>query len=180
MRAQLCLPFAALALGGCSLLFPEDPRVGDEDEGVCQGRVRTSLTYQQSEELRTSSGLWVPTFTYDVTKLDLAAIKALTVPGTDDTAGTRLMQETNRTSTAVERFMQMEVDQKGAFFLGRDPSLYRVRGQAQPSTQILKSGCARQQENMRLIAVSWERYQLRPKAIPDPEETDSGASADND
>lgn len=156
MHRVLFASIAALGLSGCNLLFPEDPRVGDEDKGACQGRVRTSLTYEESEELRTLSGLWVPTYTYDVTKLDFAAIKALAVPGTDETAGTRLMQETNRTKAAVERFMSMEVSEKGAFFLGREPSLYRVKGKAQPASQILAAGCARQQTNMRLFAVSWK------------------------
>jgi hypothetical protein len=155
-------PLAAIALGGCSLLFPEDPREGVEAEDACIGRVRSAMTYQESEELRDTSGRYVPTFTYDITRLDLAAIKALAVPGSDETAGTRLMQGTARTRTAVERFMAMEVDERGAFFLGRSPSLYRVRGSAQSLPEILASGCARQQADMRLIDVSWERASSRP------------------
>ncbi|MEL6239311.1 MAG: hypothetical protein AAFQ90_12075 [Pseudomonadota bacterium] len=156
-RAAFALTMAAFGLSGCNLLFPEDPRIGDEDKGACEGRVRTSLTYQQSEQLRTASGQWVPTYTYDITKLGFDAVKALSVPGTDETAGTRLMRETNETSAAVERFMAMKVDEKGALFLGRSPSLYRVRGKAQPASQILANGCARQQTNMRLFAVTWKR-----------------------
>ena len=170
-RTLAFLPIVAMGLSGCSLLFPEDKRLGDEPEGECVGRVRTSLTYQQSEELRTASGQWVPSFTYDVTKLDFEAIKELMVAGSDQTAGTRLMQQTNRTSAAVERFMAMEVSEKGAFFMGRDPALYRVRGQPQAASDILASGCARQQQDMRLIAVTWTRF--RP---PPPPETDDDAT----
>ena len=130
----------------------------------CQEMIKT---YQESEELRTVTGLWIPTYTYDVTKLDFAAIQALSVPGTDETAGTRLMQETNRTQAAVERFMNMDVSEKGAFFLGREPALYRVQGKAQPASQILASGCARQQPDMRLFAVSWKQARSRAKIDPD-------------
>ena len=167
MRHLFLAPIAAFGLSGCSLLFPEDPRLGDEDKGACEGRVRTSLTYQESEELRTVTGLWIPTYTYDVTMLDFAAIQALSVPGTDETAGTRLMQETNRTQAAVERFMNMDVSEKGAFFLGREPALYRVQGKAQPASQILASGCTRQQPDMRLFAVSWKQARSRAKIDPD-------------
>ena len=181
IRTAVLLPAIALGLGGCSLLFPEDPRLGEEPELECMGRVRTSMTYQESEELRNQPGLWVPTYTYDVTKLDLAAIKGLSVPGTDETAGTRLMRQTNRTSTAVARFMTMEVTAKGAFFLGRDPALYRVRGMAQPLEQVLKSGCARQQSNMRLIKVSWERFKLKPAPMPSTKDTaDSDTPSETD
>lgn len=165
----------ALSLSGCSLLFPEDKRLGDEPEGECIGRVRTSLTYEQSEELRTASGQWVPSFTYDVTKLDFEAIKELMVPGSDQTAGTRLMQQTNRTNAAVERFMAMEVSEKGAFFMGRDPALYRVRGKPEAASDILASGCKRQQKDMRLIDVSWTRFQPPP-----PPETDDASSPSSD
>ena len=174
MRSLALWPLLAMSLSGCSLLFPEDKRLGVEPEGECIGRVRTSLTYQQSEALRAASGQWVPSFTYDVTKLDFEAIKQLMVPGSDQTAGTRLMQQTNRTNAAVERFMAMEVSEKGAFFMGRDPALYRVRGKPQPASDILASGCARQQEDMRLIAVTWTR--LRPPPAPEPDDTSSPPS----
>ncbi|MEM6857819.1 MAG: hypothetical protein AAF559_08100 [Pseudomonadota bacterium] len=161
----------AVSLSGCSLLFPEDERLGEEPQGECTGRVRTSLTYEQSEELRTASGQWVPSFTYDVTKVDFEAIKKLMVPGSDQTAGTRLMQQTNRTNAAVERFMAMEVSEKGAFFMGRDPALYRVRGKPQAASDILASGCQRQQQDMRLIDVTWTRFQPPPEP-----ETDDASS----
>ncbi|MEL6486604.1 MAG: hypothetical protein AAFQ13_05600, partial [Pseudomonadota bacterium] len=97
-------------------------------------------------------------------------------PGSDQTAGTRLMQQTNRTNAAVERFMAMEVSEKGAFFMGRDPALYRVRGKPQAASDILASGCKRQQKDMRLIGVTWTRIQPRP--APETDDT-TPASCDS-
>lgn len=156
MRLSLLLwPWAALALGGCSLLFPDDPRLGTEAADDCIERVRATLTDQERRLLATTEGRFVPSYTYDVTQLDLAAMQALIVPGTDETAGARLMQQTNEASTAVAQFMATPVSEQGALFLGRDPALYRVRGKPERASAILASGCARQQANMRLIAISW-------------------------
>ena len=159
IRSAFALPLAALSLAGCSLFSSEDPRVGVEAIEDCADRVRPSLTYQEYQDLKTAPGRWVPTFTYDVTKMDFSAIQRLVASGADETVGTRLMQQTNRTSTAVERFMNMEVSEKGAFFLGRQPALFRVRGRPQAASQILANGCKRQLADMRLIEVSWERWQ---------------------
>ena len=171
MRSLITLPVMGLALSGCSLIFPDDSREGVEGQEACINRIGPTLTYQDFQQLENASGQWVPTYTYDVTKLDLAAIQALSVPGTDETAGTRLMQQNNSTNAAVLRFLEMEVTEKGAFFLGREPSLYRVRGKPQPASNILASGCKRQKADMRLIAVSWVKQ--APK--PEPESSDTDA-----
>ena len=134
IRATLFIPFLAFTVAGCDLLFPEAPRLGDESQDICIGRVRAGMTYERYNELETATGDWIPSYTYDVTKLDFEAIKALSVEGSDETAGTRLMQETNSTRTAVERCKAMEVSEKGAFFLGREPALYRVRGKRQKAS----------------------------------------------
>jgi len=156
--------FAMIALTGCSVLFPEDPREGVEADQACINRVRTAMTYQESEELRDTAGRYIPTFTFDITRMGFSDVKKLVQPGSDETAGTRLMQETSDTTAAVERFMAMPVDEKGAFFLGREPALYRVRGTAQSLPELLTSGCARQQADMRLIKVTWERVGARSSA----------------
>ncbi|MEO0690379.1 MAG: hypothetical protein AAFY51_08790 [Pseudomonadota bacterium] len=171
IRAAFVLPFTTLALAGCSLFSSEDPRVGVEDAEDCANRVRPSLTYQEYQDLKTAPGRWVPTFTYDVTKMEFSAIQKLVANGADETVGTRLIQQTNRTATAVERFMDMDVSEKGAFFLGRKPALFRVRGRPQAASQILASGCERQLPDMRLINVSWQPWQ--PPTETDEEEASS-------
>jgi len=164
MRA-LTLLFASAALGGCSLLWPEDERVGSESAEECAERVAKLLG--PGSQFRAYEGeVGVPTFTYDITKLGLEEVQALLGEGGDETAGARAMSETNQTTTAVEEFMAREVDEKGAFFLGRDPALYRVRGEMQPVAEMIASGCARQRADMRLIDVD-----VADK-IPEPDPSD--------
>jgi hypothetical protein len=156
----LLLPVTALALAGCNpldVLFPKDPRLGEEAENICIGRVRAGLTYEAYQELENAPGRFVPSYIYDITRLDLEAVQDLVASGADETAGTRLVQQTANTSAAVERFKQTAVDEKGALFLGEDPALYKVQGKAQPASTILASGCARQLPDMRLIEVTWSR-----------------------
>jgi len=172
MRA-LTLLAASVALGGCSLIWPEDERVGSETAEECAARAANLLG--PGSQFRAYEGeVGVPTFTYDITKLGLEEVQALLGEGGDETAGARTMSETSQTSTAVEEFMAREVDEKGAFFLGRDPALYRVRGEMQPVADMIASGCARQQADMRLIDVAVADEAPEPAADSDPEqETDS-------
>ena len=174
-RGLLILTVCAVALGGCNpmdMLFPEDPRLGEEPVYMCVGRVRADMTYEAYQELENAPGRFVPTYTYDITRLDLEAVQGLLAKGADETAGTRLMQQNNDTGAAVERFKRMSVDEKGALFLGREPALYRVRGRAQPANTILESGCERQEPNMRLVEVTWSRgggASAATSEAPDPE-----------
>ena len=155
MRAVIALS-ALTALSGCDLLFPEDPRLGVETAEECAARVEGLLGPTNS--YRTHEGAsGVPIFTYDITKLALDDVQALTVPGSDETAGNRLMAQSNTEATAVARFMELEVSDKGAFFLARDPALYRVRGPQEPIASMVATGCARQDEGMRLIMIDIAR-----------------------
>ena len=148
---------AFLSLTGCHILFPEDPRLGEETLEQCLARVTPTTNRDEVFELAgDDTSLWVPTYTYDVTKLDLDAIKELSVPGTDETAGSRMTLTTNETSTAVDRYMREPVDEKGSFFLGHDPALFRVRGEPMIIAEVLSAGCERQLANMRLIDVDVE------------------------
>lgn len=166
MRALTAL-VAFGALSGCHILFPEDPRLGKENADECASRVAGLLGPGTSyHDYTEASGL--PIFTYDITKLGFEEIQGFMVAGSDDTAGARLMNETNETSTAVARFMASNVDDKGAFFMGRDPALYRVKGERQAKPTMIASGCARQSADMRLIMVD-----IVPDAPePDPQNED--------
>lgn len=179
-RAFLPLLVATLTLSACNpidVLFPKDERLGDEEEYLCVGRVRATLTYQDYQELENAPGRFVPSYIYDITNLDLAGIQALIASGADDTAGTRLIQQTANTSAAVERFKLTKVDRKGALFLGREPALYKVAGRPQPASTILASGCKAQKTNTRLIEVSWVPVKAAPAPEPASEElTDPNAA----
>ncbi|MFU7528896.1 hypothetical protein [Qipengyuania sp. ASV99] len=153
-RAAIAL-IALAGLTGCDLLFPEDPRLGVEQPAACLARVEQELRFELAN--LQDGDRFEPTYTYDITKLGLEAIQNLSASRSDEIKGTRIDQSTNETSTAVDVFMQQPVDENGAFFLGRDPALYRVRGEALPLADIIPAGCERQQANMRLIQIDFTR-----------------------
>ncbi len=165
--ARLAIAPAAVALlTGCHLLFPEDPREGTELSAECPTRV-AGLLGPTTQFANYAQEMGVPTFTFDITKMALEDMQRLMVEGSDDTAGARAMAATNVASTAVDMFMDTPVDEKGAFFTGRDPALYRVRGGLQPKSTMIASGCARQQNGMRLIMIN-----VAPvPADPEPDNT---------
>lgn len=154
---RAALATAALAtlgtLGGCDVLFPEDPRIGLEPVDACVARIESDLRIKLAEMGLKEFPVWLPIYTYDITKLSLEDIQELSAKSNAETQGTRLEQSTNETSTAVDAFMDQDVDEGGAFFMGRAPALYRVRGQAIASGAVIAAGCERQRANMRLIDV---------------------------
>ncbi len=174
-RAALFSLASLAALSGCDLINMGDPREGTEAVGDCVKRVTDTLTRSERELFRTREGVWIPTYTYDVTKMDLDEVQELIVVGSDETAGSRGKTSTNKTSTAVERFMQRPVDEKGAFFLGRDPALYRVRGEPAEFGDLITAGCERQKSEMRLISLSWDEtaQELKVSTDVDPNELDA-------
>ncbi|WP_298303239.1 hypothetical protein [uncultured Erythrobacter sp.] len=157
---------SAFTLTGCHILFPEDPREGSELSEECLTRV-ASLLGPTTQFAKLAQEMGVPTFTFDITKMAFEDMQRLMVDGSDDTAGNRAMASTNETSTAVDIFMQTPVNEKGAFFTGRDPALYRVRGGLQPKSTMIASGCARQQEGMRLIMIDVGPVPAEPETAPD-------------
>lgn len=168
-RARLACLAALPLVGACSLLWPEDERLGTESVEECAARVAEALG--PGSDFRSYEGEGgVPTFTYDITKMGLEDVQALIVAGSDETAGSRGMASTNETRTAVEQFMARPADEKGSFFLGRDPALYRVRGEMQPVADMIASGCARQQADMRLIDVAVAAGPQTPDTTAEPEQ----------
>ena len=149
-RAAIALA-ALFALSGCDVLFPKDTRLGVENVEACLERVSTEKREEEFDILTAEGELVTPTYTYDITKVSAEDLDSLIVEGSDETAGRRLMQATNETSTAVNQFLNDPVDENGAFFFGRDPSYFRVRGAPLPLNEVMRAGCARQVAGMRLI-----------------------------
>ncbi|MBD2841919.1 hypothetical protein [Erythrobacter rubeus] len=160
-------------LSGCSLFDSSDPRERDESVEACAKRMAGWDAIAEIGRVD-KTGYFTPTYTFDITKLGLEEMQALTVDGGDETAGSRTMASTNETSTAVDQFMQQPVDEKGAFFLGRDPALFRVRGETLAFDQILTAGCERQQPGKQLIDIALE------PAAPTIEEADAATENEND
>lgn len=146
--------FALLSLTGCHILNPEDPRLGEEALEACIARVGDPAVDRNGIQFVSEDQTVLPTFTYDVTKVSPYDLRELIVPGSDETAGSRGMTSTNETSTAVAMFMEQPVDENGAFFFGRDPALYRVRGEAVAFDQAVTAGCERQVAGMRLLSTT--------------------------
>lgn len=165
MRGLAILPLALL-LPGCSLFDNSDPREGTEPIEQCLARF-ADLKLALADD--TSTDQSQPTYTFDVTKLDLDKLQELVEQGTDDTLGQRLMQQTNEDSTAVSLFMNEPVDERGALFLGRDPALYRVRGPLMWPRDAVDNGCEMQRAGMRLREVESIRDLIVGPAIePEP------------
>ncbi len=179
-RAQLSMAMASLllpfGLGGCSIIFPEDLRVGEEPLAECVARLTTDIEMLDFRKLSDAKGALVPTYTFDITKLPFSAKQALIQPGADETLGSRLTAQTNELSTAMAMFMKAPVDEKGAFFFGTEPALWRVRGEPFAYDQILAAGCERQSADMRLIRVS---AVLAPSQGSTNTETSSDSSETN-
>lgn len=170
MRAFTAIA-ALTALSGCNLLFPEDSRVGVEEEGKCAARVLAETDLGKFDIQEGDRAFYVPTYTYDITKLGLEEIQKLSRSSFDETEGARLNRATNTTATAVDIFMAEAVDENGAFFMATDPALYRVRGKPQRLADIAAAGCARQQADMRLIAV--DIASTGTNAAPEAQETEA-------
>ncbi len=158
IRKRLSIALASLALpiglSGCDLIFPEDPRVGEEPVSECIARLTADIEMLDFRKLADTQGALIPTYTFDITKLPFSAKQELIQPGADETLGSRLMAQTNVPSTAMAMFMKAPVDENGAFFLGIEPALWRVRGEPLSYDQILTAGCEQQSADMRLIRVS--------------------------
>lgn len=172
MLRTAAISISLLSLTGCHILFPEDPREGAELSTECPTRV-AGLLGPTTQFANYTEEMGVPTFTFDITKMAFEDMQRLMVEGSDDTAGTRARAATNEDSTAVDVFMETPVDEKGAFFTGRDPALYRVRGGLQPKSTMIASGCARQQEGMRLIMIDVGPVPPEPEPETDPDNTET-------
>ncbi|MEM7664583.1 MAG: hypothetical protein AAF250_01885 [Pseudomonadota bacterium] len=144
-----------MLLPACSLFDDTDKREGKESVAACEKRL--SKWQKEAEDELSAASSFVPTYTYDITKMELEDVQELIVTGSDELAGQRNMAATNVTSTAVDNFMAEAVDEKGSFFMGRDPALYRVRGEPRPGDEVLSAGCERQKAGMRLIDISFTR-----------------------
>jgi len=165
-HVAILLPLATSP--ACSLFDDTDWREGTEPVSQCVERLRG-----WDRSLDVASGareIYVPTFTYDITKMELEAIQDLIGEG-DETAGSRGMAATNETSTAIADFKSQPVDGDGAFFLGNDPAYYRVRGAAHPFEEIAQAGCERQQANMRLVEIDAAAMQTGSPVEADASET---------
>ncbi len=142
---------AMLPLAACENPFEDkDWREGDEAAEECAARLSGKLEVKQL--LEAAEGQVVPTYAFDITKMELMAINEMIVPASGDSRGSLRTSAFGATAPPVAAFMELSVTEDGAFYFGEDPSLYRVRGRALPGDQVLATGCAMQKPGMRLIS----------------------------
>lgn len=154
MRRYPFIFLTLLVMPGCSLLFPEDWREGVEETDKCIARVKGEyhkgvLKLLDSDEQRQ------PTFTFDITKMSLDDINAMTVSGEGNEKGSVRISGFEAPAYKLINFLDMGVDEKGAFYVGADPSYYRVRGEPIALRDVFSEGCNRQKPGMRFLSFTF-------------------------
>ncbi len=137
-------------LTGCT-----DWREGEETVEACMQRF--ALKKGVVHPLNDSPHQWVPSYTYDITKLGNAGIRALVrtaengaEPGT---VGVSLVGS-GSSKSARDKFADLPATETGAVLMADDPSLYKVRGKPELHSDLVRQGCEAQLAGMRLI--SWQ------------------------
>ncbi|MEP3051304.1 MAG: hypothetical protein ABJP48_09390 [Erythrobacter sp.] len=151
---------AALVLGGLSLSACENPfadkdwRESVEDAEDCTKRMRAEY-HEGVLELLDSQEIRVPTYTFDITKAGFEDIKELTVLDEGDEKGSVQVSGLGAPPWRLRNFLRMNVDEKGAFFMGTDPSYYRYQGEPIPLVDVFVEGCKQQRPGMRFLSFTF-------------------------
>ena len=154
MRLAVLIPALAL-LAACDLFDDSDPREGVEQNDACIKRVRAEY-HEGVLELLESDERRRPTFTFDITKASFEDIKDLTVPEQGGEAGSVQVSGFKAPPYKKRRFLEMNIDEKGAFFLGTDPAYYRVQGEPIALRDVFVEGCRMQRSGMRFLSFTFE------------------------
>lgn len=158
MRASLTF-VAAVLLSGCHILFPEDWREGVEEKDACIKRVRAEY-HSGVLELLDSDEKRQPTYMFDITKMGFEDIQSITVMSEVEGEGSVTVSGFEAPAYVRNNFVDMRVDEKGAFYVGDDPALYRVRGAPIPLRDIFEEGCDRQLAGMRFISFVFDELEI--------------------
>lgn len=140
-----------LALAGCS-----DWREGEETVEACLKRF--ALKEGAVDPLADDANQWVPSYTYDVTKVADPHAFGQEV----HKRGGKFWWVGWQGSRPPEQQLQRERDklndmpatEAGAVVLAGDPALYKVRGKPGLNRDLLRQGCEGQRAGMRLV--SWQ------------------------
>ncbi|WP_416831738.1 MAG: hypothetical protein ACMUJI_01755 [Erythrobacter sp.] len=148
----VALSFATL-LAGCDTFEPgADWREGIESAEDCVARLKKA---EQASLIR-DTDVWVPYYTYDITKLDPKRTQELIkIPeGEDEDATSGIMVVSGGDSQeARDEFADRPATKAGMILFADDPSLYKVRGEPTLYRDALRQGCEAQESGMRLV--SW-------------------------
>jgi hypothetical protein len=171
MGSSIIATLIAMAmLAGCT-----DWREGDETVEACMKR--HALKVGAVDPLADDPGIWVPAYTYDITKLENASAFGKEVR---KRGGTYRFVGSTEGSKPDDGIMQRERDRledtsataAGAVIGVTDPSLYKVRGKPSLYRDLLRQGCEGQRAGMRLVSMSFYREDaLADGELPLPEMT---------
>ena len=155
-RTIIAVLIATGMLAGCT-----DWREGEETAEACVERF--ALKKGAVHPLADDPSQWVPSYTYDVTKMGGEGIRALikstedgAEPGTDGVS----LVGSGSSQAARDKFADLPATKAGAVFLADDPSLYKVRGKPGLHRDLLRQGCEGQREGMRLINWQFSREEV--------------------
>lgn len=143
-------------LSGCT-----DWREGEERVEACVQRF--ALKNGAVDPLDDSPHQWVPSYTYDITKMGVEGIRALVKTAEDGakpgTVGVSLVGS-GSSQVARDNFADLPVTEAGVVLMADDPSLYKVRGKPGIHRDLIRQGCESQRAGMRLISWSAARADL--------------------
>ena len=149
-RTMIAVLIAMGILTGCN-----DWREGEETVEACLKRLAPKKG--AVDPLEDSPHRWVPSYTYDITKMDGEGIQALVRTAEDGaepgTIGVSVVG-TGSSQAARDKFDDMPATASGAMLLADDPSLYKIRGKTDKYRALLRHGCEGQRSGMRLL--NWQ------------------------
>lgn len=149
-----------MLLTGCDgivdFFMKKDWREGPEDVDACIKRVRAAYD-KGVVKLLDSDEKRVPTYTFDITKMSFEDVKAITILDQGGKKGSAQISGFQAPPWKKRAYMEMNVDEKGAFFMGADPAYYRVRGAPVALADVFAEGCRKQLPGMRLLSFNFHQ-----------------------
>ncbi|WP_301749573.1 hypothetical protein [uncultured Erythrobacter sp.] len=153
-RTMIAALIAMGMLTGCT-----DWREGSETVEACLKRLAPKKDVV--DPLHNSPHQWVPSYTYDVTKLAPEALRSLIkVSQTKGQTEGITVLEGSSSQKARDDFHDRPATKEGLLLIADDPALYKVRGRPGLYRELIRQGCDGQRAGMRLINWSAARADL--------------------
>ncbi len=152
-RTMIAALIATGLLTGCT-----DWREGSETVEACLKRLAPKKG--AVDPLDDSPHQWVPSYTYDITKMGGDRVRELIKTAEHDakpgTVGVSVAGS-GSSQAARDKFADLPATETGAVLMADDPSLYKVRGKPGLHSSLVKQGCEGQRAGMRLISFTFTR-----------------------
>lgn len=164
-RTMIAALIAVGMLTGCT-----DWREGSETVEACVERF--ALKKGAVHPLADDPGQWVPSYTFDVTKMGAENLRDL-INASDAkarTAESGIIAGGGSDVKAREAFEDTPASEAGVLLIAEDPALFKVRGKPGLHRELIRQGCEGQRAGMRLISFTFTREDaLVDGELPQPE-----------